>query len=100
MTMLGVTRAAKYPPLLDDFLLCVSCLMSVSAWWHLVRGPKHVEVSLAGKLAVVTGSNTGIGLETARGLAAMGAHVILACRTEAKAKVAVKDITLSTGNPH
>jgi len=37
-------------------------------------------VDLSGKLAIVTGSSTGIGEETARALAAAGAHVVLAAR--------------------
>lgn len=37
-------------------------------------------VDLSGKVAIVTGSNTGIGLETARVLALRGAHVVMACR--------------------
>ena len=41
-----------------------------------------------GKLVVVTGSNTGIGYHMALTLADKGAHVILACRNEEKAKSA------------
>jgi NAD(P)-dependent dehydrogenase (short-subunit alcohol dehydrogenase family) len=37
-------------------------------------------VDLRGKLAIVTGSSTGIGAETARALAAAGARVVLAAR--------------------
>lgn len=43
-------------------------------------------VNLAGKIAIVTGGNTGIGLETAKVLAAAGAKVIVAARDIEKAK--------------
>jgi NAD(P)-dependent dehydrogenase (short-subunit alcohol dehydrogenase family) len=42
-----------------------------------------------GRLAVVTGANSGIGLVTARELAAKGAKVIVACRDAAKGEAAV-----------
>ena len=42
-------------------------------------------VDLAGKVALVTGANTGIGYETAKALAAMGAHTFIACRSLEKA---------------
>ncbi|KAF8299226.1 NAD(P)-binding protein [Clavulina sp. PMI_390] len=45
-------------------------------------------VDLSGRMAIVTGSNTGIGLETAKHLAAMGASVVLACRNLEKAEAA------------
>lgn len=53
---------------------------------------------MKGKVCIVTGSNTGIGKETARGLAQRGARVVLACRDIGKAEAARKDIVASTGN--
>ena len=40
---------------------------------------------MSGQNMLVTGCNAGIGFETARALAAHGAHVIVACRTLDKA---------------
>lgn len=45
----------------------------------------HPTVDLHGKVCIVTGASSGIGLETAKALYAMGAHVILACRSEDRA---------------
>lgn len=47
---------------------------------------------LSGRIAVVTGANSGLGLETARALAARGAHVVMACRNPQKAADAVAEI--------
>lgn len=48
-----------------------------------------------GRTAVVTGANGGLGLETARQLAAKGAHVVVAARSQEKAAAAVDDIHAS-----
>ncbi len=47
---------------------------------------------LKGRVAVVTGANGGLGLETSRALAAAGAHVVMAARNQEKAAAAVEDI--------
>ncbi|MFT7579599.1 MAG: NAD(P)-dependent dehydrogenase (short-subunit alcohol dehydrogenase family) [Myxococcota bacterium] len=45
-----------------------------------------------GKTFVVTGANSGIGLEAVRQLAKHGAHVVMACRSADKAAAAVENI--------
>lgn len=52
----------------------------------------------SGKTAVITGANSGLGFNTARGLAAKGAKVIMACRTPAKAEAARDEILAETPN--
>lgn len=48
---------------------------------------------LTGKVAIVTGANSGIGLQIARCIAGQGATVYLACRNISKAKEAASQIT-------
>lgn len=49
-----------------------------------------------GRTAVVTGANGGLGLETARALAAAGAHVVMAARNQEKAAAAMAEIRRET----
>jgi retinol dehydrogenase 14 len=48
---------------------------------------------MQGRTVVVTGGNSGIGLETAAALAAMGARVLVCARNADKGRAAVADIT-------
>ncbi|AWT51931.1 SDR family NAD(P)-dependent oxidoreductase [Mycolicibacterium smegmatis] len=58
--------------------------------WTTARIPDQT-----GRVAIVTGANTGLGLETAKALAAKGAHVVLAVRNLDKGKAAVDWIARS-----
>jgi len=50
------------------------------------------EPSLQGRVALVTGANTGIGRVTARELALRGAHVFLACRSRERTEPVLAEI--------
>ena len=50
---------------------------------------------LKGRVALITGANTGIGQVTARQLCAMGAHVFVACRNGLSGQAAVEGIRSS-----
>ena len=56
-----------------------------------------MNLQLAGKTALVTGSTAGIGLEIARALALEGAGTIVTGRNQAKLDQAVEDIRKSGG---
>ncbi len=65
---------------------------------HSTAAQVAAGLDLAGKRVIVTGGASGIGIETARALAGIGAEVTLAVRdTEAGAQVAA-DIAATTGN--
>ncbi|HEX2145640.1 MAG TPA: SDR family NAD(P)-dependent oxidoreductase, partial [Glycomyces sp.] len=46
----------------------------------------------SGRTFLVTGANSGLGLETTRALARRGAHVVMAVRNEAKGRAAAAAI--------
>lgn len=59
----------------------------MDAPWSLADLP-----SFEGRCVLVTGANSGIGREAARGLAGVGARVVLACRSAERADEAMRDI--------
>jgi NAD(P)-dependent dehydrogenase (short-subunit alcohol dehydrogenase family) len=53
---------------------------------------------LSGKLAVVTGSNSGLGFGLTRRLSAAGADVVMAIRNRAKGEAAIDEIRATVPN--
>jgi NAD(P)-dependent dehydrogenase (short-subunit alcohol dehydrogenase family) len=53
---------------------------------------------MSGKICIVTGANSGIGKETALGLAQMGARVVMVCRNAEKGKAALEEIRRESGS--
>jgi NAD(P)-dependent dehydrogenase (short-subunit alcohol dehydrogenase family) len=71
--------------------------MTQLAFWKTFITPNrysHDQIpDLTGKVAIVTGANTGLGYATTVALAAHGAHVFLACRNKQRAEDAITRAT-------
>jgi NAD(P)-dependent dehydrogenase (short-subunit alcohol dehydrogenase family) len=69
----------------------------------MVRGrtdmAQPIQVDLTGKTAIVTGATGGIGKEIARGLAKLGATVIVGARSKDKGEATVQDIRKDAKHP-
>ena len=61
-------------------------------------GVCYSKARLDGKTAIITGANTGIGLETAVDFAQRNGRVILACRSKDKGEAAVELVKKRSGN--
>ncbi|MYR08206.1 SDR family NAD(P)-dependent oxidoreductase [Gordonia sp. SID5947] len=68
--------------------------MSTSGW-TAAESPR-----MDGKTVVITGANSGIGLETTRHLARLGARVVMACRNVDAATAARSDIRATVPDAH
>lgn len=52
-----------------------------------------------GRTVLITGANSGLGVRSAEALAAKGAHVVMACRNEAKAEIARRSVAAAATGP-
>lgn len=59
---------------------------------------RHFGTRLDGKTAVITGGTTGLGKETARALASVGARVFITARSQEKADAALAELRAATGS--
>jgi NAD(P)-dependent dehydrogenase (short-subunit alcohol dehydrogenase family) len=57
-------------------------------------------IDLSGKICLITGGTSGIGKETARAMAQMGAHVVIAARNLELAEKVKQELITATGNVH
>ena len=84
---------------LGNFIIFVAGLL-ITKRLSLGRSVRFTSTpSLNGKTVIITGGNTGIGLETAKQLAKYGAEVFIACRDEGRGKKALEEIKIYAKKP-
>lgn len=89
---------------LTNPLNLIGFVVFLCAFYYLLRvfkvngDPCRSKARLDGKVVLITGGNTGIGKETALGLASRGTRVYLACRDMKKGQLALDEIRKISGN--
>jgi len=71
-------------------VIIAGILAALKIYNKLTMGRSTSKRNLTGKVAIVTGSNVGIGLEAVKDLAMRNARVIMACRNLEKGKAALR----------
>ena len=87
---------ARYPKVFLGGILAVAGYITYRQW---VAGRYCTsKATLNGKTVIITGANSGIGLETAVDMAQRGARVIMACRSTEKGEKAVTEVRKRTSS--
>jgi len=60
---------------------------------------KKSDASMAGKVCIITGATSGVGLEATKRLARGGAHIVMVCRNRQKAETVRKEIQIIRNVP-
>ncbi|KAJ8727562.1 hypothetical protein PYW07_001681 [Mythimna separata] len=81
------------------FGIIILLVFVVKVYQKLTVGICRTSAHMVGKVVIVTGGNSGLGLETCKDLASRGAKVILACRSARRANEAKEEIIKFSGNP-
>jgi NAD(P)-dependent dehydrogenase (short-subunit alcohol dehydrogenase family) len=78
------------------FATCRIILASLHPQTHVLMSFSGIDLS--GKICLITGGTSGIGKETARAMAQMGAHVVIAARNLELAEKVKQELITTTGN--
>lgn len=84
--------AAVFAPISVMWRLLVAVATLVATRRVAAGGSAPPKVNMSGKTVIVTGANTGCGLQTSLQLAQMGAHVVMACRNPQLGNAAVATV--------
>jgi NAD(P)-dependent dehydrogenase (short-subunit alcohol dehydrogenase family) len=96
VALLGEHCSVRTKRVLDSIL--DKSLLGYTSLGYRCRPHPVVDTDLTGRVAVVTGATSGLGRETASGLAGLGATVVVVGRDREKAIAVARSIESLTGN--